>query len=196
MAEHNALTDTVGGLHEPKGASTATSGQSYIADGAGSGAWKEHIQGWGYYKDNASAQTITTTAAILSIDGAGATTELTYLPEGVTNFWDTTGDHIIASALGDSYVMRLDLPITNITGSASILEMELDISGASSPTTVIVTRQISIAAGANKTVSVSFGMFSLTTFVTNGAQIFLSTDANTCDVTAPAILVQRVSGTL
>lgn len=37
MTAHNALTGS--DLHEPKGASTATSGQVYVADGAGSGTW-------------------------------------------------------------------------------------------------------------------------------------------------------------
>lgn len=37
MAEHKVLTDPE--LHEPKGASTALSGQVYIANGLGSGAW-------------------------------------------------------------------------------------------------------------------------------------------------------------
>lgn len=35
--EHSAVTDPY--IHEPKGASTATAGQVYIADGAGSGNW-------------------------------------------------------------------------------------------------------------------------------------------------------------
>jgi hypothetical protein len=34
---HSALTDPY--LHEPKGASTASAGEVYVADGAGSGAW-------------------------------------------------------------------------------------------------------------------------------------------------------------
>ena len=174
--------------------STGGSARSVLtSDGAGAATWVDNMHGWGYYLDNATAQTITTTPAILSINGAGAASEQTYMPTGISHFWDTTGDHIIADTLGDSYIMRLDLPITNVTGGAAILEMELDISGAASPTTVIVTRQISIAAGAAKTVSVSFGFFSLSTFIANGGQIFLSTDANTADVTAPAILIQRVS---
>ncbi len=37
MPEHNVITDP--NIHEPKGASTATSGQVYVANGAGSGAW-------------------------------------------------------------------------------------------------------------------------------------------------------------
>lgn len=35
--EHNSLTGAEN--HEPKGAETATAGQIYIADGAGSGDW-------------------------------------------------------------------------------------------------------------------------------------------------------------
>jgi len=37
---HSALSDPY--LHEPKGASTATAGDVYVADGAGSGSWKDH----------------------------------------------------------------------------------------------------------------------------------------------------------
>jgi hypothetical protein len=217
---HSTLTGA--DLHEPKGTAAASADEVYVADGVGSGAyaalegtklastgannratltsdgagavsWVDNMHGWGYYLDNASAQTITTTASKLSINGSGAATELTYMPTGITNFWDTTGDAILADTLGDSYILRLDLPITNVTGSASILQMELDIGGGASPSTVIVTRQISIAAGSNKTVSVSFGFFALSTFIANDGQIFLSTDANTADVTAPAILIQRVS---
>ena len=37
MAEHDVITDPE--IHEPKGSSTATSGQVYVANGAGSGVW-------------------------------------------------------------------------------------------------------------------------------------------------------------
>jgi hypothetical protein len=37
---HNSLTDPY--IHEPKGASTATSGQVYVANGSGSGTWTAH----------------------------------------------------------------------------------------------------------------------------------------------------------
>ena len=42
MPEHNTLTGA--DLHEPKGVATATAGQIYIADGAGSGTWLNN--GW------------------------------------------------------------------------------------------------------------------------------------------------------
>jgi hypothetical protein len=38
MVEHVDIPD--GEIHEPKGISTATDGQTYVADGAGSGTWK------------------------------------------------------------------------------------------------------------------------------------------------------------
>ena len=37
MSRHSTLTDPA--IHEPKGISTATNGQVYVANGAGSGAW-------------------------------------------------------------------------------------------------------------------------------------------------------------
>jgi hypothetical protein len=39
MVAHNSLTDPE--LHEPKGVSSATSGTVYVANGSGSGSWKE-----------------------------------------------------------------------------------------------------------------------------------------------------------
>lgn len=41
MALHSSLTDP--NLHEPKGVSTATSGQVYVANGSGSGAWTARL---------------------------------------------------------------------------------------------------------------------------------------------------------
>ena len=43
MTEHSALTGD--SLHEPKGADTATSGQVYVSDGAGSGTWTSRLAG-------------------------------------------------------------------------------------------------------------------------------------------------------
>ena len=127
---HSSLTDPY--LHEPKGASSASDGEVYISDGAGSGAWTYLPTGWGFYKDNASAQTFNTTAAKLSIDGAGATTEESYLPRdirGSASLWNTTSDKITPVAAGDQYDLRLDLPVTAKTGSPTTLTLQLDIGG-------------------------------------------------------------------
>lgn len=43
--EHVDIADP--DIHEPKGVASATAGDIYVADGAGSGAWKPHS--WAYY---------------------------------------------------------------------------------------------------------------------------------------------------
>jgi len=55
--QHSALTTT--DLHEPKGVATATAGQMYVADGAGSGAWTSPAYG-GIFTSGSDAVTVGT----------------------------------------------------------------------------------------------------------------------------------------
>ncbi len=41
MSEHDSITDPE--IHEPKGVSTASEGQVYVADGVGSGTWTNNV---------------------------------------------------------------------------------------------------------------------------------------------------------
>lgn len=69
MAEHSTLTDPE--LHEPKGASTASSGDVYVADGAGSGSWTT-LPTKGYYVIAAYANDISQVETVyLAIPKAG-----------------------------------------------------------------------------------------------------------------------------
>lgn len=65
MTEHRVLTGA--DLHEPKGISTASSGQVYIADGAGSGSWlSPGGSAYGEMKVTNNASTIALTAGSLT----------------------------------------------------------------------------------------------------------------------------------
>ena len=185
---HSNLTDP--DLHEPKGVAAAAKGDVYVADGAGSGNMYQLGSGWGYYKGDGAGQTIGTTATKMTCDGAGATSETGYLPlaiRGSSDLWNTSTNKITPIQVGDAYNLRLDLPITAKGGSPSILTMQLDIGGGASPSIVIVERDISVSKTAPFNISVGFPIFCLTTFVTNGGQIFLKTDSGTVTVTKPAI---------
>lgn len=216
--EHKNITD--GNIHEPKGASTATVGQIYISDGAGSGTWVDSTTaglldaeegkipysdgddtatwkyphgGWGFYKDDSAEQSFTTTTAKLSIDGLGSISEESYLPRAIRgsgSLWDTTNDKITPVLLGDSYNLRLDLPVTS-RSSAQYLTLELDIGGAATPTIVVVEKRIDCDRSAPFGLSVSVPIFCLSTFLTNGGQVFLKTDAGSVGITAPSILIQQ-----
>lgn len=198
MPELSVVTDP--NLPQPKGASTALNKQVYLANGSGGGSWIHWPTGWGFYGDAASAQTFNTTAARLSIDGAAPSTIETYLPpaiRGSASLWDTTNDKITPISLGDSYSLRLDLPITGKTGTPTFLTLQGDISGAGTPTTVITTNRISVSGTPPYNVSIALPVFVGSTFITNGMQFFLSTDTGTIDVTAPGItIVRKSAGTI
>lgn len=76
--QHNVLTTT--DLHEPKGASTATSGQVYVADGAGSGTWKNltaYATINNLESDAVSISTIGTTAQTMAFTNNGLASNAT-----------------------------------------------------------------------------------------------------------------------
>lgn len=188
--EHNVIPD--GERHEPKGLLTANNGQVYIARGTDTGEWVYLPMGWGNYVDNATAQTFGVTAAKLSVNGGGATTELNYLPReirGSGQLWDTATDKITPIRIGDSYNVRLVLPVTAKTGTPNLLEVDLDIGGAATPTIVITALDVVVTKSPPYTLTITIPIFCLATFLANGGQIFLFTDTGTLDITAPQIFI-------
>lgn len=196
---HSALTTT--DLHEPKGVAAATEGRFYMSDGAGSGNWQYLPMGWGYYKDDATVQTFNTTEALLSIDGAGSTTDESYLPfsiRGSGSLWNTTTDKITPIQAGDSYNVRLDLPVTTESANPTELTINLDIGGSTFASAVnIITHYAITGKSTPYTISVGLPIFCGTTFVANGGQIWLATDTGSLGITAPSIFIDmNTSGAL
>lgn len=188
---HSNLTGS--DLHEPKGVASAAEGKVYVADGVGSGSWHYLPTGWGYYKDNGSAQSFNTTPALLSIDGAGSTTETSYLPfpiRGSGNLWNTSTDKITPIQAGDAYDIRLDLPVTSETTNPTELTIELDIAGSTYGSAIsIVERYAATGRSVPYNISIAFPIFCLSTFVTNGGQFWVYTDTGSLQITNPAIYI-------
>lgn len=192
MPEHNTLTGA--DLHEPKGVAAATIDQVYIADGAGSGTWTTWPIGWGFYEDGSAGQTINSTPSKISIDGAGTSSESAYLPRdirGTDELWDTSTDFITPIAVGDVYNLRLTLPITAKSGSPSLLSLAIDIGGAAGITIPIVERDISTDNTAPFNLNAAFPLFIGATALSNGIQIFASTDTGSVDIAGQEILLVR-----
>lgn len=192
---HSSLTGSK--LHEPKGVATAPSGQVYVSNGdSTSGTWTYLPVGWGNYKDNGSAQVFTSSSSKLQNDGAGSTTDENFLPReirGSGSLWDTSNDKILPITAGDSYALRVDLPITAKTGSPTEMVFTLDIGGTASITVPIVTKFLSTAKSTPYTVTVAFPVFCGTTFKANGGQIFLATDTGTVTITNPQVFISMLS---
>jgi hypothetical protein len=151
--------------------------------------------GWGYYKDDeASDLTVNTTASLIEINGLDSNSNSNYLPlgiRGVSELWSS--DKINAISVGDGYDVRLDLAITAKTGSPTYIDLQFDIGGGASPTIVIVSKTISLVKTPPYNVSATFPLFSLTTFVANGGQMFVKTDTGTVTIGSRAILIKRDS---
>lgn len=155
--------------------------------------------GWGFYVDSQTSpatQVFNTVASKLQIDGVGVTSNETYLPteiRGVNSLWDNINDKIIPINLGDGYALRLDLTVNSDTGNPTYIEFELDIGGAATPTTTIVNRVIGLPKTPPFDLSISFHYFSLSTFLSNGGQLFLKTDTGTVTVGKRSLMISRSS---
>jgi hypothetical protein len=154
------------------------------------------VGGWGNYADGESTtptQTITTTPSLLLVDGAGGTTNNSYLPReirGVSTLWDNV-DTITPTNVGDAYDVRFTLEITGKTASPNVISVVLDIGVGAGITIPISTLQIPVVIAPTFTVTGVIPIFCLSTFVTNGGRLFLSTDAGTLTVAARSIFIKR-----
>lgn len=87
---------------EPKGASAATANQVYVANGGGSGVWRNvYTQGFEDYNDAGATQNLTSSTWVdLQNDGAGSNTNTTYRLPGKSAIWDTVSDEFDWSGAG------------------------------------------------------------------------------------------------
>lgn len=167
-------------------------------DGIGVNQLKE-VNGWGNYSDaetTPATQTFNTTASKLQIDGGGSSTNENYLPleiKGSDSLWDIANDKITPINIGDSYSVRLDFEVTGETGSPTDITIQLDIGGDVTPTIPIVTRYSTAGKSTPYNVSIAFPIFCLSTFKTNGGQIFIDVDTGSITVASRGIFITRLS---
>lgn len=191
---HSALTDPY--LHEPKGVAAAAAGRDYRSDGAGSGAW-EKIQGWGQYQDSRTTvgtpvfNTSTGVRTKYLNNGAGLTVE--YLPSDATvPLWDVTTNKHIPIAENDVYDIRTSFVAENYAGTTPYVLCELDIGGGIG---VIFSQIIPlIKGGVAQPCSFSFPVFTGSTYIVNGGEIYLTyVGTGTCDIYSTSNMVHRQS---
>lgn len=81
--------------------------------------------GWADYSDFSTSGTplsVTTSFSVLTNDGIGSDTNTTYLPEGVTQLWDSATNSFDWSELkvGDMVDIRMDLDVITVTNNTAI----------------------------------------------------------------------------
>lgn len=191
---HSTLTDPY--LHEPKGVAAATDGTSYVANGAGSGAW-ERIHGWGQYQDSRTtvgtpAQNIATGVRTKFVCNGGFLTVERLPSDAAVPLWDVAANKHVPIAEFDTYDLRVTLTAQNYAGATPTLQMELDIGGGIG---VIVSQTYSLLkGGAAQDMMFTFPVFTGATYFANGGEIYLTyTGTGTCDIYKNSVLAVRTS---
>ena len=171
MAEHKDLPDAQ--LHEPKGAASASAGQVYISDGAGSGSWVRPT-GWethldGTYTSSSKLAITAGTRTKVTIDG----TALALGQDLAT--WDTSTNRLVAEGNNFCYHIRLDFKCSSTT--AGIIDIEYSAGGVQT----LLTRTVSFSKGSSVTNSVvsSLEVFAGPPVTSNGGfEFYITPDQN------------------
>ena len=191
--------DTLSGTWEAApvpGQATSLQGQILRADGLGQVLFKHSPEGWELSSHSGAEQNFPVTPTQLLINGTGLSTIDTYLPYQIRftgQLWDTVTNKITPITVGDSYVGRIDLPVTGKTGSPTELTIQLDIGALAAPDIVVNRAYVNTSKSGNYTISFNFNIFCLATFLANGGRFFLSTDAGSLDITDPQIFISRTT---
>jgi hypothetical protein len=140
--------------------------------------------------------TFNITPSKLQINGLGGTTDTSHLPisiRGTGDLWDVVNDKITPISEGDSYDLRVSVGVTGKTGSPSTLIFKLDIGGGAAPTIVIAEEDKAVTKAPPYDLIFTFPYFTLNTFLTNGGQMFLSTDTGSLTIGSRKVLIARTS---
>jgi hypothetical protein len=158
--------------------------------------------GWAQYTDGeytvGSPLTVNNDKVLLTINpatGTGSKIE-TYLPAGVTEFWNSTSDKIIGQKEGDAYTVRVNF-VGDPAGVTDYAELIFDI-GDGAPDVPIATRTITFAKATPTSVSTTTSLFSLATFIANGCKIYLDTSGSgdSIDVYDISVVITRTHSPL
>jgi hypothetical protein len=173
--QHSAIQDPQ--IHEPKGVATATSGDVYQADGAGSGDWvsKTAWYTWkdGQYTSSAKRSITSTTRTKVTINGSALTDG-----NGTSgsSFWNTSTNKIVSEDEDYVYEIRFDFKAHSATASAYV-DVEFDVGGTSN--TILTYTHILTKTAATNFVVVNSPFFVDADFNTNGCEIYVTPSANT-----------------
>jgi hypothetical protein len=147
---------------------------------------KTESMGWANYADTAytsgSPLSIASARVQLTNNKLGSTTDETDLPDGVTEFVNSSSA-IIASSAGDAFDVRIFFK-AKVNALTSYFDMEFDIGNGGS---VIIAAQTLIApkgSGVETSYVVDLPLFALATFVANGCKIYLDTTSSGDTLTA------------
>lgn len=154
------------------------------------------VTGWAYYADSLATPTVTITTSYtqITIDTLGVLTNEAYLPgeiRGSGHLW--AGSKVTPISLGDDYDGRLDITVTAKSGSPTLMDVIMDISGSTAGTNKIYTGYIQTGGTVPYDQSLYLDFFTLSTALANGAKIYARVDSGSITLGRRNIKISRKS---
>ena len=135
--QHSALTDP--NIHEPKGIASASVGEVYVADGAGSGAWETiagHSYGDLYISNNSTSFTLAAASALTKLNPSSA-----WVANGYQNITPSAADAQFTITRSGVYQLNFWIVFqTAAIASGAAYNFHYNVSGTSSTRKVYVTK--------------------------------------------------------
>jgi hypothetical protein len=147
---------------------------------------------WGFYEDNGANYSLTinaVTTATLPNNALSSITDISQLPSNGYNFYDSSANKFVPELVGDSYTLgiRITASSSSVTGSA---ELRLNIGAG---TIILNLGVINFPKGSG--VSTNFdrttSVFTLATFVANGAVVELTSLVGDTTITSVGFHIVR-----
>lgn len=193
MPEHSTLTDP--NLHEPKGVSTASNLGLYHANGSGSGSWIKTL-GFGQYQDSrrtvgTPAQTLTAGVRTKFICNGAFLTKERLPSDAVNPLWNVSTNKHAPIREDDVYEFRVTFTAQNYSGANPYLDCELDIGGSIG--VILGETKSLVKSGAAMNLKFSDTVFTGSTYVPNGGEIYLTYQGSgTCVIYNNSVMISRL----
>jgi hypothetical protein len=198
--QHSALTDT-DGIHEPKGISTASSNQVYVANGSSSGSWKNLSNipgsGWGYYTNTTYTSTtyfqLNTTEQPIPFDLKSVETNLPVTLNGVDSTLLTLGtDTLLFVSTGDLMAITLSFELVNLSATQAYLDISLYGSSDGTTYSTLLAEKTVPLLKTNQFISETSLVYVTANMASHGARIKSSLPSGTGNIRGISLISSRI----
>jgi len=158
---------------------------TFISDGTNwsiAYAYAENMHGWANYGDSvqiSTAKTVLTAATrnVVTNNGLSSFTDITQLPDGVTDLWDSTNNIFVNINVGDVYIFRLLFKVDGASAN-DVIKLSLREKGSGFDF-INETIVLSKTAGVQHDIVKKYMIFADAGTVTNGIEVALTPDSTT-----------------
>ena len=198
--QHSALTDT-DGIHEPKGISTASSNQVYVANGSSSGSWKNLSNipgsGWGYYTNTTYTGTTylnISSNTLIPFNLKSIETDLPVNFNGTDSTLMTLGtETLLFVSTGDLMAITLSFELVNISASQAYIDISLyGSSNGTTYSTLLAEKSVPILKNSNQFISETALMYVTANMASHGALIKCSLPTGTGNIRDIGLISSRI----